>query len=349
MCPTGGGHKVLRKWADLWGISTDHFDRDAAGRDRARSRATPLEQVLVADSDYSRGALKKRLYREGLKERRCELCGQDEFWHGRRMSLILDHVNGDRRDHRLENLRIVCANCNATLDTHCGRSTRLARESRACLRCAKSFEPRYATQRYCSRDCGTRWARSGRPIPGKRRVERPPYEQLLAEIAATSFSAVGRSYGVSGNAIRKWVRSYERKLGDVEVIPQRGDDGVGGIALGDDRADAVDVLDHAGGLGGREGADDREEGRGAGVPDALDLGGVEGRQPEVEDDGVGLELGGHGDRLVPIRGGADDVEPGVGEDGAGQQAKARRVIADQDPGRRRHTRREHRRWRDGSA
>jgi hypothetical protein len=30
-----------------------------------------------------------------------------------------------------------------------------------------------------------------------RQVERPPREQLLAEIAASSWSAVGRKYGVS--------------------------------------------------------------------------------------------------------------------------------------------------------
>jgi transposase-like protein len=34
----------------------------------------------------------------------------------------------------------------------------------------------------------------------------------LAELAATGFSAVGRKYGVSDNAIRKWVRAYERTL-----------------------------------------------------------------------------------------------------------------------------------------
>jgi hypothetical protein len=34
-------------------------------------------------------------------------------------------------------------------------------------------------------------------------------EELLAEVAATSWSAVGRRYGVSDNAVRKWVRAYE--------------------------------------------------------------------------------------------------------------------------------------------
>ena len=52
---------------------------------------------------------------------------------------------------------------------------------------------------------------TGRPQPGIRRVERPPYEQLLAEIEATSYCAVGRKYGVSDNAVRKWVKFYERE------------------------------------------------------------------------------------------------------------------------------------------
>jgi hypothetical protein len=38
------------------------------------------------------------------------------------MSMILDHVDGDRENNLIENLRIVCPNCNATLDTHCGKN-----------------------------------------------------------------------------------------------------------------------------------------------------------------------------------------------------------------------------------
>lgn len=45
-----------------------------------------------------------------------------------------------------------------------------------------------------------------------RKVERPPYKQLLEEIEATSYLAVGRKYGVSDNAVRKWVRFYQGQI-----------------------------------------------------------------------------------------------------------------------------------------
>ncbi len=202
---------MLKKYARIWGISTDHFDPYASNADVAKRRRQPLEKILVEGSTYSRNNLKKRLYLEGLKQRACELCGQGEDWRGRRMGLILDHINGVSNDNRIENLRIVCPNCAATLDTHCARSRRVSLEERPCVRCGESFLPKVSRQRYCSLACGSRWDRRGRPNPALRRVARPPYAQLKREINALGYSAVGRRYRVSDNAIRKWVRQYERE------------------------------------------------------------------------------------------------------------------------------------------
>jgi hypothetical protein len=212
-CPTGGAGAVLRKWTVIWGISTDHFDQYAASR-RQRGTRIPLDEILVEHSTYHRGKLKDRLFEAGLKERRCELCGLGELWHGRRFSLILDHVNGVANDNRIENLRIVCPNCAATLDTHCGRKLRLT--ERKCALCGRSFQPKYAAHRYCSAWCGQRHDRPHLrgPRPESRKVERPPYEQLVDEVEAMGYCTVGRKYGVSDNAIRKWLRAYERELGE---------------------------------------------------------------------------------------------------------------------------------------
>ncbi|HKJ36989.1 MAG TPA: hypothetical protein VKA36_10510 [Solirubrobacterales bacterium] len=130
------------------------------------------------------------------------------------MSLILDHINGERDDNRLENLRIVCPNCAATLPTHCGKGLRKRRKPKPCEGCGVEFEPRFEAQKFCSRVCGQRAGKivgRGYGRPAARKVERPGYRQLLAEIEATSYSAVAREYGVSDTAVRKWVRFYERE------------------------------------------------------------------------------------------------------------------------------------------
>lgn len=230
--PAGGNHGTLRHWVDeVWGISTDHFDLDRALRPQNRE-VTPLEDVLVEHSTYSRRTLKRRLYANGLKERQCELCGQGERWQGRAMALILDHINGVPDDHRLENLRIVCPNCNATLDTHCGRQNRKPVSVRKCLHCGESYAPRFPTQRYCSRKCGINSPLHAANDPSKRKSVRPPYEQLMEELAESSYTAIGRRYGVTDNAVRKWVRRYERARaeragsGDSE-LPEDPDGGAG--------------------------------------------------------------------------------------------------------------------------
>jgi hypothetical protein len=102
------------------------------------------------------------------------------------MALILDHINGIGNDHRMDNLRIVCPNCAATLDTHCGRN--LPRE-RDCAGCGETFSPRHIRQRYCSLACFNHTrdptnasngakpssiSTAGIPRPQRRKVERPP-------------------------------------------------------------------------------------------------------------------------------------------------------------------------------
>jgi hypothetical protein len=85
-------------------------------------RGRPLEEILVSPSDYGNThRLKQRLLDAGLKEPRCERCGLDT-WLGEPIPLHLDHIDGDRRNNRLENLRLLCPNCHALTETYCGRN-----------------------------------------------------------------------------------------------------------------------------------------------------------------------------------------------------------------------------------
>jgi hypothetical protein len=212
----GGNHTVLKRWAAVWEIPTDHFAPYAHVGSHLQRQQIPLDLVLVEGSTYTRSSLKRRLYDTGLKSRACELCGQGEQWRGLRMSLILDHINGVHDDNRIENLRIVCPNCAATSATHCSRN--LPRNM--CPTCGREFRRRTARQKYCSQRC---WHESEackaiKARGRRRKVERPSYEQLLADLRELPWVAVGAKYGVSDNAVRKWVRRYEAERSGIVGI-----------------------------------------------------------------------------------------------------------------------------------
>lgn len=116
----GSNYRTLDRYVKLYNLDISTFIK----HDVLYKKKTPIEDILVQNSNFSRTHLKKKLYNENYKKRKCELCGQDENWNGKHMSLILDHINGIWNDNRIENLRIVCPNCNATLDTHAGKNKR---------------------------------------------------------------------------------------------------------------------------------------------------------------------------------------------------------------------------------
>jgi hypothetical protein len=123
--------------------------------------------------------------------------------------MVLDHIDGVSDDNRLENLRMLCPNCDATLDTHCGRN--VPRE-RTCAACGQMFIPASNLHRYCSPKCWGKIAAKkyvGVPRPETRKVERPSHEQLLEDLSEMSTVRVGAKYGVSDNCIRKWLRRHE--------------------------------------------------------------------------------------------------------------------------------------------
>ena len=62
--------------------------------------------------NYNSNKFKSRLLKSGLFEEKCNCCGFDE----RRVSdytvpLLLDYIDGDKTNHRRENIQMLCYNC----------------------------------------------------------------------------------------------------------------------------------------------------------------------------------------------------------------------------------------------
>jgi 5-methylcytosine-specific restriction endonuclease McrA len=130
--PTGANYKSIQALIARLGLDTSHFlgQGHLKGKNHSWSPAIPLNQILVAGSTYTTiHRLKRQLVLHGLLEPHCARCGLTQ-WRGSPLSLVLDHINGDPHDHRLENLRFLCPNCNSQTPTFAGRNARRRRLAR---------------------------------------------------------------------------------------------------------------------------------------------------------------------------------------------------------------------------
>jgi hypothetical protein len=130
------------------------------------------EDVFCENSTFPRQKIKNRIIKNNLLKYECSVCKNDGNWNGFKLSLHLDHVNGVNNDNRICNLRFLCPNCHSQTDTYGGKSNKKEK------------------------------IKKDRP----KKVIRPDKEIILKDVEELGYSATGRKYGVSDNAIRKWLK-----------------------------------------------------------------------------------------------------------------------------------------------
>lgn len=189
--PSGASYRTLHKKIAEWDINCDHFLTPTEIIQKNYSEGKLFKklesEIFTINSKVSRSTVRRRIISDSLKEYKCVKCGNEGEWMGKTITLILDHINGVNNDHRLENLRFLCPNCNATLKTHCKGYVGLV------------DKPKKIDGRTIKQDrSNTRKVKN-----------RPSKDELEEMLKETTYKAIGRKYGVSDNAIRKWAKSYK--------------------------------------------------------------------------------------------------------------------------------------------
>lgn len=117
----GGNYKTIQSEIKRYNIDVSHFRGQGWNVGLKYNPKPPkkIEDILTENSNYQSFKLKNRLFNEGLKEKKCECCGNTE-WNGKPIPLELHHINGCNTDNRLSNLMILCPNCHAQTDNYRG-------------------------------------------------------------------------------------------------------------------------------------------------------------------------------------------------------------------------------------
>jgi hypothetical protein len=189
----GSNYRTLKNRLAKDGIDFSHIplgQNSNKGRPLGGRRPIPIEELLIVGSTSARTSLKKRLIAEGIMENRCAICGLFPVWNEKPLVLVLDHINGISDDYRRENIRLLCPNCNSQTDTFAGRNRG---ES-------KLPAPIEITE------VAAAWIHD--PKPEIRVVERPDRETLRSMIIKIPMTRIGKMYGVTSGAVKRWAKSY---------------------------------------------------------------------------------------------------------------------------------------------
>lgn len=164
-------------------------------------------EILTINSRCTRHNLKNRLLSEGLLKNECSECSLSEKWNGKEIKMVLDHINGVNNDNRIENLRMLCPNCNSQQSTFCrwqGSFIKsrhpdefLKHEESKRNKCSCG-EGIFRTSSMCNKCKGIKM----------RKTDRPTKEELEGMIKTMTWVDIGKRHGVSDSTVRKWAKNY---------------------------------------------------------------------------------------------------------------------------------------------
>lgn len=107
-------YDLIKERCDKLKIDTSHFKISYTSVSKI-----PLDDILIENSTYTNNSrLATRLVNEKKLEYKCATCGNHGMWNNKPLSLQLDHINGNHKDNRIENLRFLCPNCHTQTDTY---------------------------------------------------------------------------------------------------------------------------------------------------------------------------------------------------------------------------------------
>lgn len=184
-----GNHRVVKRWIETLSLDTSHFDYRKVLSQKLKLSKNYIkykpEEFLKENWNGSISPVKNWALKNINYE--CKLCGNKGFHRDLPLRLQLDHINGNPKDNRKENLRWLCPNCHTQMDTYGSKKLKLNRVKKSIL------NPDWNTK----------------DRPHRRKVLRPSKEDLQKMISEMPITQIGVKFGVSDNAVRKWAKRYE--------------------------------------------------------------------------------------------------------------------------------------------
>ena len=120
----GCNYRTLKNKIKLYGLNIDHFSskyRTVNGKHSQRLAKNKSDEEIFCDSPKMKNSTIKREYiRRVLVTPRCEGCEITD-WNGKPLEFQLHHIDGNSKNNKLENLKLLCPNCHSQTDNYANK------------------------------------------------------------------------------------------------------------------------------------------------------------------------------------------------------------------------------------
>ncbi len=113
----GISRQTVKSRAEQYKIDISHFCS-------CSSRPGGPDKYLRKGSTDNRAVVRATILKHDLIPYICKICGQTDSWNGNTLVLQLDHIDGDKTNNEITNLRFLCSNCHSQTPTYTGRNSR---------------------------------------------------------------------------------------------------------------------------------------------------------------------------------------------------------------------------------
>ena len=111
----GVSYNTYKKYAKIYNLFEGHKNQSGVGVKKGwATYKISLDDIFSGkrESKYSLGMFKKRLIEEGYFQEECSHCSYNEAnLLTEKVCLTLDFIDGDKKNNKYENLRLLCPNC----------------------------------------------------------------------------------------------------------------------------------------------------------------------------------------------------------------------------------------------
>lgn len=121
--PRGDNYKVFHKYVKQYNLDTSHFTGKRTNLGNLLNVGISKEEFFKKDKLIKAYDIRKKIFKEGLKENKCEICGLTE-WLNNPIQLQIHHIDGDHMNNEIENIQLLCPNCHSQTENFAGRKNK---------------------------------------------------------------------------------------------------------------------------------------------------------------------------------------------------------------------------------